>query len=208
MRTRMLVVVGLVGLGGLIGAACSDDDDAVVGSSDTEAGDDHNDADIEFAAGMIPHHSQAVEMAQLAADRAEDPRVKDLASRIEAAQGPEIEQMVGWLEEWGEEVPEDGEHDAHAAGSEGPGMMSAEDMDGLEAASGGEFDEMFLTMMIEHHEGAVEMAETEIADGQFPDAIALAEAIISAQEAEIAEMQALLDEGAGAATSTPMDMTG
>jgi uncharacterized protein (DUF305 family) len=204
MRARTLVAAGIVGLGGLIGAACSDDDDAGVGSSDTEATAEHNDADVAFAHGMIPHHRQALEMTELATDRAEDPRVLELVERIEAGQRPEIAEMTGWLEDWDEELPAEGGHESMEGMS---GMMSAEDMDALEAASGAEFDEMFLTMMIEHHAGAVEMAETEVEDGQFPDAVALAEKIIASQKAEIAEMQAVLDEGGAAPTST-MGMTG
>lgn len=73
------------------------------------------------------------------------------------------------------------------------GMMSGAQMADLEGASGAEFDTMFLTMMIEHHNGAIEMANTEIADGKNADAIALAEAIVEAQEAEIETMQGLLD---------------
>ena len=208
MRTRVLLAVGLVGLGGLISAACSsDDDDSVVGSSDTEVAGEHNDADVTFAQRMIPHHRQAVEMAELAPDRAEDPRVLDLASRIQGAQDPEIEEMTGWLEGWDEDVPA---ADSHDASMDMAGMMSADDMAALEAATGAEFDEMFLTMMIEHHEGAVEMANTEVSDGEFPDAVALAEKIISAQEAEIAEMEAILAESGAdtGATSSTMGMTG
>ena len=204
MRTRLLLATGLIGLAGLIGAACSSDDDATVtGATEEESAGAHNDADVTFAQGMIPHHRQAVEMAQLATDRAEDPRVLDLASRIERAQDPEIAEMSGWLEDWDEDVPADGGHEDMS------GMMSAEDMDALAAASGTEFDEMFLMMMIEHHSGAVEMANTEREEGQFEDALALAQKIIDAQEAEISEMEAILagssaDGGAGT-TSTVAD---
>jgi uncharacterized protein (DUF305 family) len=208
MRTRLLLIIGLIGLAGLIGAACSSDDDSTVtGATGNAAAGEHNDADVTFAQGMIPHHRQAVEMAQLAAGRAEDPRVLDLASRIEGAQDPEIAEMSGWLEDWDEDVPAEGGHDDMTGMS---GMMTAEDMDALEAASGGEFDEMFLTMMIEHHRGAVEMANTELDDGKFADALSLAQKIIDAQEAEISEMEAILgeastDTGAGSTTSTKVE---
>jgi uncharacterized protein (DUF305 family) len=208
MRTRMLLATGLVGLAGLAGAACSSDDDSTISSADTEAIGDHNDADVSFAKDMIPHHRQAVDMAELAADRAEDPRVLDLASRIQGAQDPEIEEMTAWLEDWDEEAPSAGE--GHESMSGMSGMMSAEDMGALSAASGADFDEMFLTMMIAHHEGAVEMATVEIADGEFPEAIALAERIISAQRAEITEMNAILADGSASsgATSSTMRMDG
>ena len=152
----------------------------------------HNDADVTFVQGMIPHHEGALEMAQLAEGRAQDPRVLDLASRIEAAQDPEIETMTGWLEDWGQSESDDMGGMDHGSGDMDMGMDM--DMSGLEAASGAEFDRMFLEMMTEHHQGAVDMAKTEIADGQNADAIALAREIETSQTAEIQEMQTLLTE--------------
>lgn len=171
----------------LVGAACGSNDNPTVGAP--SAPSDHNDADVEFARGMIPHHKQAVEMADLAATRASDPRVKDLAGRIKQAQGPEITTMTGWLEGWGEEVG------AAAAGHGGMGMsemMSENEMRELETASGQSFDRLFLTMMIRHHEGALAMAKTEIEKGKFPPAQGLAGEITTSQQAEIDEMKGLL----------------
>ena len=169
-------------------AACSNEEGG-------DTGADHNDADVTFAQQMIPHHEQAVEMADLAETRADSQEVKDLAADIEAAQGPEIETMSGWLEEWGEDVPDGGmsgmDHGDMSSEDMG-GMMSDQDMTDLENASGADFDQMFLTMMIAHHEGAIEMAQTEQADGEFPDALAMAEDIESAQTEEILTMQELL----------------
>jgi uncharacterized protein (DUF305 family) len=164
-----------------------------------------NNADITFAQGMIPHHRGAVAMAELAEGRAEDPRVLDLANRIEAAQQPEIDTLTGWLEEWGEPLPEESDSSMggmdHGSMDMGEGMdmegMSEEDMAALEAASGPEFDRMFLEMMIVHHRGAVEMAETEVADGSNPDAVAMAQQIVDTQNAEIQEMETLLAELGG-----------
>ena len=157
-----------------------------------------NDADVAFAQGMIVHHQGAIEMAQLADGRAADPRVLDLASRIEAAQDPEIQAMTGWLEEWGEPTSAE-ESDSMGGMDHGSGgmEMSEEDMSALEAASGADFDRMWLQMMIEHHQGAVDMSETEGSDGQNPDAVALAEQIIASQSAEIAEMETILSELGG-----------
>jgi uncharacterized protein (DUF305 family) len=139
---------------------------------------------------MIPHHQQALEMAEMAAGRASSPEVEDLAARIEKAQGPEIETMTGWLKSWGEEVPS---ADAgHAGHSGAEGMMDAAEMDELAKASGREFDTLFLTLMIEHHEGAVEMARTEQKQGRYAPAKEMAGAVISGQSAEIEEMNALL----------------
>jgi uncharacterized protein (DUF305 family) len=187
---RLRPFIAAIGLTAVLGAACSSDDPSTVDAGDTTS-TDHNDADVVFAQQMIPHHSQALEMAQLAADRAEDPQVKDLGARIEGAQEPEIEQMQAWLEAWGED-PASEAMDGMEHGD--AGMMTDDDMARLEAAAGAEFDAMFLEMMIQHHSGAVDMAETEIADGRFPEAIELATAIKQAQEAEIDQMRRLLDE--------------
>lgn len=161
---------------------------------------EHNAADVSFAQGMIVHHTQAIDMAQLATDRANSEQVKQLATKIEQAQGPEIEQMRGFLAAWGQ--PESG-----AAGMSGsmPGMnhggsampnmsggMTDAQMQQLEQASGTDFDRMFLQMMTEHHNGAVQMSQTELSTGQNAEAKALAQKIIDDQQAEIAEMQQML----------------
>lgn len=182
-RWRMLVVLALAPLAV---AACGGDDEPAVSSSPSTAAADRNQADVEFAQGMIPHHEQAIEMADLALTNAESPDVKDLAERITAAQGPEIETMRGWLEDWGEEAPSGMES------SMGSGMMSDEEMGDLEAATGEEFDRMFLEMMKEHHESAIEMAQTELDEGENTEAKDLAQAIIDAQQAEIEEIDGLL----------------
>ncbi|MEV8637559.1 DUF305 domain-containing protein [Streptosporangium sp. NPDC051023] len=150
-----------------------------------------NAADIAFAQMMIPHHRQAVEMAGLAGTRASDPRVRKLAAEIEAAQAPEIATMTGWLADWGRPVAPGEGHEGHE-GSGMPGMMSEADMARLEKAKGKEFDRMFLEMMIAHHQGAVEMAGTELTKGVNPQARQLAETIERTQRAEIERMRQLL----------------
>jgi uncharacterized protein (DUF305 family) len=169
-------------------------------SSSPSAEADHNDQDVQFAQDMIPHHESAIMMAQMAQDQAADQRVKDLADRIEAAQGPEIETMSGWLADWGAAASSSATDDGMGGMDHGgmdDGGMGGMDTGALAGMSGTEFDRMFLTMMIEHHQGAVDMAETEIADGQNADAIALAESIRDTQNAEIGEMQQLLTELGG-----------
>lgn len=193
MRSRATALAVALSLGSLLGGACSsNDDEPTIGAgADTEASADvapHNDADVTFAQQMIPHHEQAIDMARLATTNASDQRVMDLAARIEAAQSPEIEEMRGWLESWDEVARSEG------GGEHADMEMSDEEMAALAAATGPEFDRMFLGMMIEHHGSAIEMAETEIAEGEFPDAVEMANAIKSTQEAEIAEMEALLEE--------------
>lgn len=151
----------------------------------------HNDADAAFATGMVPHHQQAVEMAGLAATRASSPEVKDLAKRISAAQGPEITQMTGWLTEWGQAMPD---HSGMAGmdGAPSGGMMSGQDMQQLEKSTGKQFDEAFLTGMLAHHRGAVDMAKIEVMDGSDAAAKELAQAVVTGQSKEITEIEALL----------------
>jgi uncharacterized protein (DUF305 family) len=152
----------------------------------------HNAQDVSFAQGMIPHHQQALEMAELATGRASSAKVKDLASRIEKAQDPEIQTMNGWLKSWGEDMSSSMPGMDDSAHSGMPGMMDSTHMDMLKKASGTDFDTMFLTMMIEHHRGAVDMATTEKNKGKNGSATAMADDIITAQTGEITEMNKLL----------------
>ncbi|KUN15320.1 copper resistance protein [Streptomyces canus] len=186
-------------------AACGGGDDSGSAASSPSvsaetSADAHNAQDVSFAQGMIPHHQQAIEMAELADGRAASTQVKDLAARVEKAQGPEISTMTGWLKSWDEKVPESmpGMDHSGMEGMEGmegmDGMMDSADMGKLKKASGKDFDSMFLTMMVEHHEGAVKMATTEKAKGQYKAATAMAGDIVTAQNAEISEMKKLLGE--------------
>lgn len=149
-----------------------------------------NDADTMFAQMMIPHHAQAVAMSDMILGKEGIPApVTDLATKIKAAQGPEIEQMTGWLQSWGQptEMPTDMPADHSMSG-----MMGEEDMAKLEAAQGTEAAKLFLTQMIAHHEGAVMMAKTETTDGKNAEAVQLSKQIVSTQETEIQEMKDLL----------------
>lgn len=178
-------------------AGCGTGDDAGTGmnhettTASAAASAEHNDADITFAQMMIPHHQQAVDMADMAAEKATDARVKTLASKIQGAQAPEIEQLTTMLETWGTKV-EATDMPGMNHGSMGDGMMTDDQMTQLEQSTGADFDTMWLQMMIEHHEGAVTMAKTELAQGKNPDAKTLAQKIIDAQETEITEMQGML----------------
>lgn len=148
-----------------------------------------NEADVMFAMKMIPHHQQAIELSEmLLAKENVDSRARRLAEDIKAAQGPEIEKLQKWLEEWGVAA----EEQSGAMGHGMDGMMTEEDMAALEEASGPEATVLFLEQMIVHHEGAVEMAKTEAENGSGPKAIALAQSIIDAQKTEIQEMKDLL----------------
>ena len=166
----------------------------------------HNDADVAFAQGMIPHHQQAIEMSDmLLGKQGIDPKVVTLAQQIKAAQGPEIEKMQRWLSDWGVPTTSSPEmsnmpgmpnmsgmpgHDMSGMG--GGGMMSAQDMAALQNAQGAEASRLFLTQMIEHHKGAIAMAQTEVNTGQFPAAVEMARSIITSQQQEIDAMNAML----------------
>lgn len=153
----------------------------------TDSAQPVNDADIDFAMNMIAHHQQAIEMADLVLEKeGVDDRVLNLALAIKEAQGPEISTMTSWLESWGENSMPGMDH--------GDGMMSDDDMTTLENAAGAEASSLFLEQMIEHHQGAIDMAEQEVDAGENPDAIALAQQIIDAQTTEITTMQELLAE--------------
>ena len=149
-----------------------------------------NAADSMFVMMMIPHHEQAIEMSDvLLAKNGVDQQVLDLAQQIEDAQGPEIELMESWLDDWGMT-----RSDGTGGMSHGEGMMSDDDMAALEAADGSEAARLYLEQMIEHHEGAIEMAQDELARGADPDVLALAQQIVTSQTAEIATMRELLSQ--------------
>ena len=178
-------------------AACGDDAPAGTAPAEHTAanGDTYNDADVAFTTGMIPHHADALVMVDMTQGRDLSPKLTRLTEQIREAQAPEIEQMVDWLTAWKVEVPETSRDHAnsHDMGDMGGDMgMDADDLSALEDADGSAFEAMWLEMMIEHHEGAIEMAQEEQAAGLFPDAVDLAESIETSQGAEIDQMEDLL----------------
>ncbi|WP_372664093.1 DUF305 domain-containing protein [Amycolatopsis kentuckyensis] len=196
---KNFIISGLVLASAVLLGACSGNDSMPGMNSGPSAQADagHNADDVTFAQQMIPHHSQALDMAKLVPSRSTNPKVLDLASRIEKAQDPEIQQMRGWLTTWGAGMPSmPGMSHEPMPGMSGsmPGMMSDTDLKQLEAAKGAEFDKMWLDMMIKHHQGAIDMAKTELAKGGDAAVKALAQKIIDAQQAEITEMQGLLTQ--------------
>jgi len=211
--TRTSVVALVIAVVAVTSAACGSGDDAAPGSGGhmgstmprmsatpsaaasitpgPPASGPHNQADVDFATGMIPHHGQAIQMADMVLAMTGNPEVEALAERIKAAQAPEIATMSGWLQGWQVAVPDPFTNPA--GGMHGEHMMSAGDMAELAGAAGPTVDRMFLTMMPEHHEGAIEMARLELSAGANPAAKALAQKIIGDQTAEIAEMKSMLD---------------
>lgn len=160
------------------------------GTTETGA---QNQADVTFAIGMIPHHAQAVEMADMAPTRAVDPKVKALAAKMKQAQAPEIARMSGWLASAGAPVPGTaGGHDMSGMGGKKDGMMSSDQMTDLGKATGSAFDRIWLQAMTEHHDGDLALAKDELALGISPEAKKLAQSIIESQSAELAEMKSIL----------------
>lgn len=161
----------------------------------------HNADDVTFAQRMISHHQQAIQMSDtILGKQGIDSRVIDLANKIKAAQGPEIQQMQSWLSQWTQQTT------ATTTPSSTPtstmpgmpgmpgmeGMMSEQDMQALQSAQGLEASKLFLTQMIQHHQGAITMAQNEIHSGQYTPAITLAQSIVANQQHEIDTMQTIL----------------
>ena len=159
---------------------------------------EHNDADVMFAQMMVPHHEQAVEMSETLLAKDDVPaEVAEFAQRVIDAQGPEIERMNDMLTAWEAEPladAEDMDGMDHGSGAGMSGMMSEEDMSALEDAQGTGAAQLYLEQMTVHHEGAVEMAQEQIEQGQNPQAVELARQVVADQEAEIAEMEQMLQE--------------
>lgn len=198
-----VVLTGAVVLGACSSHSSSGSHSGMNGGSSTISippNADFNATDVGFAQGMIPHHAQAIEMADMAVAANAGPQVRALAQRIKAAQNPEIQTMSTWLKQWNQTVPDVGEgsmsngsHDmTDMPGMMMDGMMSKADMTRLAESKGTAFDRLWVELMIQHHEGAVRMAKDELANGKNPAALALAQSIITSQEAEINEMNALL----------------
>ena len=147
--------------------------------------------DVAFATNMIPHHQQAVDLTTLVPERSTNPELITLAQQIAAAQQPEIDTMKAFLVQWKENPGDETEHGAHGAMAMG-GMVDEATMAKLATLKGTAFDTLWLQSMIGHHQGAIEMAKAEIANGQNVDAKQLAQNIITAQQAEIDQMQKML----------------
>jgi uncharacterized protein (DUF305 family) len=158
------------------------------------SGVQYTEADVEFMQGMISHHAQAIEMTDLLATRTKSPEMKKLALRIELSQKDEIQMMQTWLGARGEKVTD--VHAHHAKGAHlMPGMLTPEEMDSLRAAEGVEFDRLFLTLMIKHHQGALTMVEDLLSKpgaGQDSDIFAFISDINADQSMEIDRMGAML----------------
>jgi len=151
----------------------------------------HNAEDVMFAQMMIPHHEQALELAALVPDRSSNPEVIALAAKIAGEQQPEITTMKALLLQWDVD-PDEMSHESGHAGMAMAGMVDDATMVKLDNLKGADFDTLWLQSMISHHEGAIAMAKTEIADGTSADMKTLAGNIVTAQQAEIDQMKQML----------------
>jgi len=203
LSTAVVIATALLGVGG-----CA----TTTGSSNTTSGatvgvavgsvnaGPHNAQDATFLQGMIPHHEQAIVMADMIPAMSSNPELLALGEEIKAAQAPEIADMTSWLQQWN--IPVDSSGGGHMMSDgtamegsmmgDGVGMMSEQQMSELAVADAASFDNLWLDMMIEHHEGAIGMSQEELSSGENPQAMALATVIISAQEAEIKVMKQMM----------------
>jgi uncharacterized protein (DUF305 family) len=194
-RSTTLAGAGLVAV--LFLGACGSGEDASQsmggmtghgspGSTSAQSSSGSRAGDVMFAQMMIPHHQQAIEMADLAmSNPSTSPDVERLARQIKAAQDPEIATMKSWLGEWGAPMSAAMDHGTS-------GMMSAEEMASLESARGAEFNRLWLEMMIAHHQGAVTMAQDVLSSTEDAEVKGLARAVVEGQQKEITTMLGLL----------------
>ncbi|UDY24013.1 DUF305 domain-containing protein [Nocardioides sp. Kera G14] len=200
MKHPLTSLVGVLALGLTLtltgcGSDNSDSGMAMDGTSAPAADTGHNEADVSFATEMIQHHKQALDMVEMTSGRQLDPAVRTLADDIKAAQAPEIQTMNGWLSSWGTSTPSaSASHDMGDMGDmeSMPGMMTDDEMSSLEKAPDADFQKMWLQMMVKHHQGAVQMAQTEQNGGEYQPAVDLAGKIIADQNKEIATMTQLI----------------
>jgi uncharacterized protein (DUF305 family) len=187
-RTKTLLISATALVATLTLAGCADT--AGNTSSDSSASSESavfNDQDVTFAQMMLPHHEQAVEMSDMFIAKGDsvDSDVVALAETIKDEQGPEIDQLTTWLDDWGQDTSASMDHSMD-------GMMSESDMAALDDAEGAEASRLFLEQMTEHHKGAVDMAQQEVDGGENPDAVEMAKNIVESQTAQIDQMDALL----------------
>jgi len=195
-RTNQLPKLFIAGL--LLLAACSgasqnmsDMSTDSIGTNATSSESSFNDADVMFAQMMIPHHEQAIELADMALDPTlmASEQVKTLASQIKSAQDPEIDLMTQWLTDW--EKPLMNMSEEHDMSMDG--MLSVDEIAALGQLMGEEFDQAWATAMIAHHKGAIKMAETVKEDGKSTLVEDLASLIMQEQQSEITVLKTLLD---------------
>ena len=189
MKKLALTAVALAAAALLFGACGSHDTGSMDTDDSTPESADFNDADVIFTQMMIPHHQQAIEMSDIALDpnSQASAAIIALATQIKGAQDPEISQMKNLLTTWGKSMEMGSMH--HSSMMDG--MLSLEEMDTLGQLKGAEFDKAWAKGMIAHHEGAIAMANEVLANGKNSEILALANAVVSGQSAEIKTLKPL-----------------
>jgi uncharacterized protein (DUF305 family) len=170
-------------------AACGGNQHPAAAGNQTADQADHNADDIAFTQSMVPHHEQAVEMAQMVPTNTTNQQIIGLANRVISTQVPEIKAFQVWLMQWQDAQ---GNDPASHGGAPMTGMVDQRTMDRLRSLTGAAFDHLWLTSMVDHHRGAIAMAQDEVAHGKNPDVIYLAQRIIAGQQAEIDQMTRML----------------
>jgi uncharacterized protein (DUF305 family) len=192
--TAAITLTALLALAGCTGTAGNGGMDNMpgMGSSASPAADVNN-ADMQFTMMMIPHHEQAVEMADaISAKQGAPPEITQLAQQIKDAQVPEVEALRGFLAAWEQPLIPDHSSEAHEDHWAAEGVLTPEEMQSLNAADARTGQRLFLRGMIKHHKGAVAMVQDEIDNGENPDAVKLAQGIKDGQSAQIKTMETLL----------------
>lgn len=193
-RTSTLLVVAVTAI---LLAGCGDSRATAQAVHTASNGDAFNDADAAFARHMVQHHAQALVMVDDTVARRLDHRVQRLVDDIRQEQVAEIEQLTAWLIAWGKPEPptvrdhEHADNGGHVDMGDMPGVLSDQQMGDLKAARGQEFLAMWLGMMIEHHEGAIEMARSEEDGGHSKRAVEMAKAIQRSEAAQLSLMKRL-----------------
>ena len=194
----MLAPLGL--LAAACGGATGDETDSSPSAVTSTApnGDGLNDADVEFARTLLPHHADALLMVDLTLGRELDPAVADLLEALRAEHAAQVQTLSGWLTSWGEQVPETARDHANAHASEDAGSQDDHgDLAAIERAQGEEFEQALLTALVEHHAEGIALAEQEVSGGAFGPARELAADVVSTQEREVEQMRVLLAERDG-----------
>lgn len=190
-RRSRIVMTGLAAVAALLVAGCGGGDSgtgAAAGNSAGGAAADQsvtwNDADVSFAQMMLADHRMVGEMATMAQKKATTPELKAVSKKLNSGQSKAADEISGWLTAWGEPT------EAGAAHAQMPGAMTEADMTMLTSMKKGmDFDMMFAQMMVEHHQGAITMAEEEAANGKNPDAKAMATSMVKTLQAQVTSLE-------------------
>ena len=151
--------------------------------------------DLVFVKNMIPHHQQAIDLSAMVPERSTNPEVVGMAEQISVAQQPEINAMRVFLVQWNENPQDDTSHGGGGGHAPMQGMVDDATMDRLQTLKGEEFDNLWLESMISHHQGAIEMAKAELANGQNVDVKGMAQTMVDTQQGEIGQMKQMLGGG-------------